>query len=208
VAESVRVEVGLGDGDVAQFSTVSSRRPSTPPSCPRRAAGSDRQRLFLRRGSPAWPPRPEKCTPWQIRPAEWRGVDSGGRRYGPARPPGSTDRGAARRGAGRSRHGVAGAPSGSGSTRAGRSGWRPNRTAVPRMHRAQRQAPGGAVLCLRVAGRLDGKWRPRPRRSSLLPAPVRRVGTGADLRVAQNFTWAWVISWLLQVPGVPIFRET
>ena len=83
-----------------------------------------------------------------------------------------------------------------------------NRTAVPECT-GPNGKPTVAQFC---AFAVLGDGRKVATKSSegdpLLPAPVRRMGTGADLRVAQNFTWAWVISWLLRVPGVPIFRET
>ncbi|HET7422696.1 MAG TPA: hypothetical protein VFJ92_03975, partial [Gemmatimonadales bacterium] len=69
VAESVRVEVGLGDGDVAQFSTVSSQETVdtaiVPAPAPGQTATGYSCVAAVRHGRLGR----EKCTPWQfVRP--------------------------------------------------------------------------------------------------------------------------------------------
>jgi hypothetical protein len=87
VAESVRVEVGLGDGDVAQFSTVPSQAQTdtaiVPAPAPGQTATGYSCVAAVRHGRLGR----EKCTPWQfVRPAV-EVTDSGGRTQTGARTP-------------------------------------------------------------------------------------------------------------------------
>jgi hypothetical protein len=79
VAESVRVEVGLGDGDVAQFSTVSSQEivdtAIVPAPAPGQTATGYSCVAAVRHGRLGR----EKCTPWQFVRPSGEASDSGGK---------------------------------------------------------------------------------------------------------------------------------
>jgi hypothetical protein len=87
VAESVRVEVGLGDGDVAQFSTVPSQATVdtaiVPAPAPGQTANGYSCVAAVRHGRLGR----EKCTPWQFVRPSGEAVDSGGRATASAHPP-------------------------------------------------------------------------------------------------------------------------
>lgn len=79
MAESVRVEVGLGDGDVAQFSTVSSLETVdtaiVPAPAPGQTASGYSCVAAVRHGRLGR----EKCTPWQFVRPSGEAADSGGK---------------------------------------------------------------------------------------------------------------------------------
>jgi len=85
MAESVRVEVGLGDGDVAQFSTVSSQETVdtaiVPAPAPGQTASGYSCVAAVRHGRLGR----EKCTPWQFVRPSGEVADSGGRTVAGAR---------------------------------------------------------------------------------------------------------------------------
>jgi hypothetical protein len=87
MAESVRVEVGLGDGDQAQFSTVSSQETAdtaiVPAPAPGQTATGYSCVAAVRHGRLGR----EKCTPWQFVRPSGVAADSGGKTAAGARAP-------------------------------------------------------------------------------------------------------------------------